>query len=58
MQITKIVSKRSRKVENTMPRKKLEKLAKQLDPDGCMGKFFQTFKKSTVLFLPKMFQTI
>lgn len=31
--------------------KKLEKSAKGLDPDGFMGKFFQTFKKSTILLL-------
>lgn len=40
MQIIKIVFKRSRKVENIMLRKKLEKLVKRLDLDGCMGKFF------------------
>lgn len=40
MQITKIVSKKSRKVEQTKPWKKLEKSAKGLNPDGFMGKFF------------------
>lgn len=58
MHITKIVSRRSRKLNKQMPWKKLEKLAKGLDSDGFMRRFFQTLKKSTILLLYKMLQII
>ena len=58
MQITKIVCKRSRKVKQINAMEEIGKVCQGIKPRWLLGKFFQTFKKSTILLLYKIFQTI
>lgn len=59
MQITKIVCKRSRKVKQINAMEEIGKVCQGIKPRWLFGQILsQTFKKSTILLLYKMFQTI